>query len=59
MNLASKLSDLRQQMLRLEYEGDEKGKVIARHSQALLNDAVAELNALADDLEALIKKYSG
>lgn len=56
MVIAGKLSDLKQQMLRLEYEGDEHSKIIAKRSQALLTDATNELQGLMDDLDAMLKK---
>ena len=59
MNVAVKLSDLRLQLFRIEYECDDHAKECSREAQKILNDALAELESTRVMLDLMQKENLG
>ena len=57
MSIAQKLSDMRLQLFRIEHEGDNHAKELAKGAQALLADATTELQDLSDEIDRIRAKY--
>lgn len=56
MQIAEKLFQVRLRLTRIESECDDPAKVLAKEAQAIMVDAVNELQGLSDDLEKFMKK---